>query len=224
MSKAIKYFIVILVVASGSLFGHQEDDGCMAHQLVSNILNDAKSHLNELRALHGPESLLLENQFCPLCGGKNNDHSEIALIYGEDNFQGTEFVVAPAIPIAIGGSVAVEIAAAFGMSGFASVAHPPCREAIQRALSDVIEGVGDIIIPPKKPKKCPPCIPPVGTIGYQLHKVPPSKPHYPIKGDHVHLWRRNQAPWPDCGCFWNKLKHPTVPPPPKGAVPIPKTR
>ena len=35
----------------------------------------------------------------------------------------------------------------------------------------------------KDKQQCPPCTPPVGTIGYRLDKVPPSKPHYPFPGD-----------------------------------------
>jgi RHS repeat-associated protein len=37
-----------------------------------------------------------------------------------------------------------------------------------------------------KENNCPPCTPPVGTIGYNFHKVPPHEPHPGISGDHVH--------------------------------------
>ena len=68
-------------------------------------------------------------------------------------------------------------------------------------------------------RSCPPCTPyPVGTTGYRLDKVPPSKPHRPFPGDHVHLYTANQNP-NNCRCFWNpdKVVEPPVPP---GAVPV----
>ncbi len=71
----------------------------------------------------------------------------------------------------------------------------------------------------KNCKKCKPCIPPVGTISYRLDQVPPSTPHFPFPGDHVHLFEMHQSPVPMCICFW----HPTsvqAPPPPPGAIPI----
>lgn len=57
--------------------------------------------------------------------------------------------------------------------------------------------------------QCPPCktvngkIIPVGTIGYRLDQVPPSKPHYPYTGSHYHLYKANQNP-NNCRCFWGK--------------------
>ncbi|KPA17598.1 Rhs family protein [Candidatus Magnetomorum sp. HK-1] len=55
--------------------------------------------------------------------------------------------------------------------------------------------------------KCPPCVPPVGLICVErVDQVPPSRPHAPCPGDHAHLVQRNQAPYPDCRCFWNKAR------------------
>jgi RHS repeat-associated protein len=68
-------------------------------------------------------------------------------------------------------------------------------------------------------KCCPPCKPPVGTIAYRWDKVPPSKPHWPHKGDHVHLYERQQNP-NNCICFWKPIGV-TAPPPPPGAIPMP---
>ena len=57
--------------------------------------------------------------------------------------------------------------------------------------------------------KCPPCktisgkIVPVGTIGYRLDLVPPSKPHYPFEGSHYHFYKANQNT-DSCRCFWSK--------------------
>jgi RHS repeat-associated protein len=70
-----------------------------------------------------------------------------------------------------------------------------------------------------KKKSLPACNPPVGTIGYRYDTVPPGRPHYPFKGDHVHLFVMNQNPNTGA-CYWNKLAV-TAPPPPPGAVPIP---
>jgi RHS repeat-associated protein len=67
-------------------------------------------------------------------------------------------------------------------------------------------------------KKCPPCKPPVGTIAYRIDEVPPHKPHFPIEGTHVHLFRMNQNP-NNCRCFWQKIDV-ISPPPPPGAVPF----
>jgi type VI secretion system secreted protein VgrG len=56
-------------------------------------------------------------------------------------------------------------------------------------------------------RKCPPCVPPVGTIRVErVDRVPPSRPHAPCPGDHAHLVQRNQAPYPNCKCFWNKAR------------------
>ncbi|WP_272944636.1 RHS repeat domain-containing protein [Snodgrassella communis] len=77
----------------------------------------------------------------------------------------------------------------------------------------------------KVEKKCPPCrtisgkIIPAGTISYRLDLVPPSKPHYPFKGDHYHLFKANQNP--NCKCFWNKYKDIDAAgglPPPPGSI------
>ena len=57
--------------------------------------------------------------------------------------------------------------------------------------------------------KCPPCktvsgrIVPIGTIGYRLDMVPPSKPHYPFEGSHYHFYKANQNT-DSCRCFWSK--------------------
>ena len=56
---------------------------------------------------------------------------------------------------------------------------------------------------------CPPYktvsgrIVPIGTIGYRLDMVPPSKPHYPFEGSHYHFYKANQNT-DSCRCFWSK--------------------
>jgi hypothetical protein len=52
-------------------------------------------------------------------------------------------------------------------------------------------------------KGCPPCSPPVGTIAFEVHRVPPQDPHHPCPGDHVHFFERHQNP-NNCQCFWKR--------------------
>ena len=64
----------------------------------------------------------------------------------------------------------------------------------------------------------PPCVPPVGTIGYRYDKVPPGKPHWPFTGDHLNLYKMQQNP-NNGYCFWQPIGS-AAPPPPPGSVPI----
>lgn len=51
---------------------------------------------------------------------------------------------------------------------------------------------------------CPACTPPEGTEqGERLDRVPPSRPHHPCPGDHLHTRIMRQNPR-TCQCFWNK--------------------
>ena len=55
-------------------------------------------------------------------------------------------------------------------------------------------------------RPCPPCKPyPEGTRAYRIDRVPPSSPHSPWPGDHLHWFRVNQDKV-SCKCFWNKDK------------------
>jgi RHS repeat-associated protein len=65
---------------------------------------------------------------------------------------------------------------------------------------------------PKEDKSCPPCNPPVGTIRYRVDMVPPSVPHHPHTGSHVHLYKMNQNP-KNCQCFWQPVGTTELPPP-----------
>jgi RHS repeat-associated protein len=71
---------------------------------------------------------------------------------------------------------------------------------------------------------CPPCTLAdgtevlIGTEGYRYDLVPPSKPHYPFTGDHVHIYVVRQNP-KNCQCFWQPTNI-QDPPPPAGAIPI----
>lgn len=53
-------------------------------------------------------------------------------------------------------------------------------------------------------RPCPPCTPPVGTVqGVRIDRVPPSAPHFPCTGDHLHTRVMRQDPR-SCTCFWNR--------------------
>lgn len=52
---------------------------------------------------------------------------------------------------------------------------------------------------------CPPCNPPVGSILFEIHRVPPSVPHAPCTGDHIHYFVQRQNP-NGCQCFMTKEK------------------
>lgn len=54
-----------------------------------------------------------------------------------------------------------------------------------------------------KRQPCDPCDPPVGTIAFEVHRVPPQKPDWPCPGDHVHFFERHQNP-NNCQCFWKR--------------------
>jgi hypothetical protein len=66
----------------------------------------------------------------------------------------------------------------------------------------------------------------VGTEAYEIHRVPPSRPHWPCPGDHIHWFMRMQNP-NNCQCFWKRDYRPVTclgpgqtPPIPPGSVPI----
>ena len=76
--------------------------------------------------------------------------------------------------------------------------------------------------------KCPPCrtldgrTVPVGTIGFRLDIVPPSRPHFPYVGNHYNLYKAHQIP-KNCHCFWQPVGASDAAggaPPPAGAIPI----
>jgi len=78
-----------------------------------------------------------------------------------------------------------------------------------------------------RPCPCPPCVPPVATIAYEIHRVPPSASHWPCPSDHVHWFQRHQNP-KNCQCFWKRDALPVTclpsggfPHIPPGAIPIP---
>ncbi|WP_308917309.1 hypothetical protein [Jannaschia sp. LMIT008] len=69
---------------------------------------------------------------------------------------------------------------------------------IARELSEVIERAREC-----RNCDCGECVPPKGTVRYRVDWVPPSRPHWPCEGSHVHFEVRIQNPT-TCACFWNK--------------------
>jgi hypothetical protein len=67
-----------------------------------------------------------------------------------------------------------------------------------------------VIKPKPKPKNkgggCKPCNPTVGTPAYRYDKCPPSAPHHPCKGNHIHWYKVSQRPATanvgPCKCEW----------------------
>lgn len=56
---------------------------------------------------------------------------------------------------------------------------------------------------------CPPCIPSVGTTFFEIHRCPPSAPHYPCPDDHVHFYEQHQNPI-NCRCFLKRNSKPVL--------------
>lgn len=88
------------------------------------------------------------------------------------------------------------------------------------------EAVPTSVTPCPQEKKCPPCTYPVGTILYEIHRVPPSAAHWPCSGDHVHWFLQQQNP-KNCQCFLKRNFRPVTclpsggtPTLPPGAVPL----
>jgi hypothetical protein len=77
------------------------------------------------------------------------------------------------------------------------------REAGRAIRERTSEREEDTVCIPCTQRRCPPCVPPVGSIGGRIDRVPPSAPHFPCTGDHFHEFIRNQNPV-SCQCFWNK--------------------
>ena len=81
---------------------------------------------------------------------------------------------------------------------------PSAVKAIQRATKPTLAS-------------WPPCIPPVGTVGYRYDAASTSRLHFPFPGDHVHLYVMSQGP--TGVCFWSPIGV-VDPPPPPDAVPM----
>lgn len=94
--------------------------------------------------------------------------------------------------------------------------------AIAAAIAAAAKQITDVATRPRCPEpECLPCKPPVGTVGFRTNIGPPSKPHYPHKGTHTHLYIVNQSPViKGCKCFWRPVQSIEGDVPPRGAVPM----
>lgn len=119
------------------------------------------------------------------------------------------FLIAiPAFGGGVSGGTLASGGLALGFAAWASTWNKPELPATPTPNDDA----ADVNCPPDK-KSCPPCNPPVGTIRYRVDMVPPSKPHYPHTGSHVHLYQMHQSPAPKCQCFWHPIGTTELPPP-----------
>jgi uncharacterized protein RhaS with RHS repeats len=78
-----------------------------------------------------------------------------------------------------------------------------------------------------KRKRCRPCVPPVGTIGYKIHPAGTHRRGSHKDMDHVQTYKMNQVPvgtpppGEECRCFWQFIGHlENTLIPPSGAVPM----
>src|SRR4051812_48750432 len=112
-----------------------------------------------------------------------------------------------AIAIGVGAYELATLAAlAIGALFFASPAG-------QQATKDTVEGISKALeesnesadappttitdCPTDTASKCPPCPPPPPP---RVDRVPPSRPHWPCPGDHMHVFEMNQNPV-TCVCY-----------------------
>ena len=102
------------------------------------------------------------------------------------------------------------------------IARAAVAAAIAAAIAAAAKQITDVATRPRCPEpECLPCKPPVGTVGFRTDIVPPSKPHYPHKGTHTHLYIVNQSPViKGCKCFWRPVQSIEGDVPPRGAVPM----
>ena len=80
------------------------------------------------------------------------------------------------------------------------------REAAQKKVDDAfkeIEKTSGKKRNKKTPNGCKPCIPPVGTLAYEIATLRKRGRHSRECENHVKLWVVNQSPYPTCKCFWN---------------------
>ena len=95
---------------------------------------------------------------------------------------------------------------------------PEAAEAMAQALDTLTwaeRGDGDgpprlpatVIRPSPEQTEWPACDPPVGTWAYQVHRLPEAEAHWPLPGDHVHFFLRQQNPMSGT-CFWKRNAQP----------------
>ena len=119
----------------------------------------------------------------------------------------------PVIALPLLWVAAMEAAAATAFILSAALAGAGIHKAVQEIDAALDQRARDTPIPVPldipciecQQPKCPPCVPPAGTIRVErVDRVPPGRRHAPCPGDHAHLVQMNQVPYPGCKCFWNK--------------------
>lgn len=97
-------------------------------------------------------------------------------------------------------------ALAIGALFFASPTGQQATKEAVRKVADALDRPSDstlappttvTVCPPTTQPRCPPCPPPPPP---RIDRVPPSRPHWPCLGDHMHVFEMNQNPT-TCACF-----------------------
>lgn len=94
---------------------------------------------------------------------------------------------------------------------------PEEAEAMGRALAALRPGDDSgprppglpftVVHAPAESTRWPQCDPPAGSWAYRIHRVPGAEPHWPLPGDHVHFFQRQQNPLSGL-CFWKRNARP----------------
>jgi type IV secretory pathway VirB10-like protein len=113
-----------------------------------------------------------------------------------------------AIAIGLGAWELAALAAAGLTALFMST--PAGQQATRNAVNQIAESLdrsdARAEAPPttckncREKTNCPPCPPPPPP---RIDRVPPSRPHFPCLGDHMHVFKMNQNPR-TCECFVGK--------------------
>jgi RHS repeat-associated protein len=113
-----------------------------------------------------------------------------------------------------------------GLAGAASRALGLISLIIAASDANPVEfeaGRSECVVCDDEPRRCRPCIPPVGTRAYREDTSPTSPPHRGIPPPHWHLYEMHQNPI-NCQCFWHPIPDHRGgcggSPPPPGTVPI----
>jgi len=104
----------------------------------------------------------------------------------------------PLDELRLASDAADELASAVGLL-------PLLISGVERIGEEVAKLPGsDVVIKaPPAAAEPPDCVPAVGTLASQVHRVPDARPHWPCSGDHVHALKR-QVAMPGNRCFWQR--------------------
>lgn len=104
-------------------------------------------------------------------------------------------VALPAIPVIVEGIIVI---------GGIIIGAIVLAAIVDRITDYIAKNLSDAISKARECRNCtcPQCIPPKGTVGIRVDWVPPSVPHAPCPGSHVHFYIQSQNP-NNCQCFWS---------------------